>query len=136
MWRAGALALPRAGRAVRGGRPRGHHGDPVHETPEAPVPHLLRLHLTAPEEAVGPHVPGHVAHLERHHARGTFLLPGQTVPTEDGGAILAHGTDRAGIERITAANPFVAHGVAEYVITTLTPGRVRPALAPLLAEDG
>ncbi|MBZ2407320.1 hypothetical protein HX747_04055 [Streptomyces sp. L06] len=31
---------------------------------------------------------------------------------------------------------FVAHGVAEYVITTLTPGRVHPALAPLLAQDG
>ncbi|MFI8905431.1 YciI family protein [Streptomyces albidoflavus] len=98
--------------------------------------HLLRLHLTAPEEAVAPHVPGHVAYLERHHARGTFLLSGQTVPTEDGGAILAHGTDRAGIERIAAEDPFVAHGVAEYVITTLAPGRVHPALAPLQAEDG
>ncbi|WP_242548164.1 YciI family protein [Streptomyces sp. SCA2-2] len=121
---------------MSGGRPRGHHGDPVHETPEAPAPHPLRLHLAAPEEAVGPHVPGHVAHPERHHARGTFLLPGQTVPTEGGGAILAHGTDRAGIERIAAEDPFVAHGVAEYVITSLAPGRVRPALAPLLTEDG
>ncbi|WP_240466542.1 MULTISPECIES: hypothetical protein [Streptomyces] len=58
-------------------------------------------------------------------------------PTEDGGAILAHGTDRAGIERIAAEGPFVAHGVAEYAVTTtLTPGRAHPAAARLLAEDG
>ncbi|WP_179230449.1 hypothetical protein [Streptomyces sp. CS227] len=43
---------------------------------------------------------------------------------------------RAGVERIAAEGPFVAHDVAEYVITTLTPGRARPALAPLLAQDG
>ncbi|MFJ7003207.1 hypothetical protein [Streptomyces albidoflavus] len=58
-------------------------------------------------------------------------------PAEDGGAILAHGTDRTGIERIAAEDPFVAHGVAGHdVTTTLTPGRVHPAAAHLLAEDG
>ncbi|MFH9647624.1 hypothetical protein ACH4MU_22655 [Streptomyces albidoflavus] len=72
-----------------------------------------------PGEAAGPHAPG------------------RTAPTEDGGAILAHGTNRAGIERIAAEKPFVAHGVAEYAVTTtLTPGRVHPAAAHLLAEDG
>ncbi|MFF8549727.1 hypothetical protein ACF07Z_22975 [Streptomyces albidoflavus] len=82
------------------------------------MPHLLRLHPTAPGEAAGPHAPG------------------RTAPTEDGGAILAHGTDRAGIERIAAEDPFVAHGVAGHdVTTTLTPGRVHPARAHLLAED-
>ncbi|MFF5410749.1 hypothetical protein ACH4GG_13690 [Streptomyces albidoflavus] len=82
------------------------------------MPHLLRLHPTAPGEAAGPHTPG------------------RTAPTEDGGAILAQGTDRAGIERIAAVSPFVAYGVAEYAIaTTLTPGRVHPAAARLLAED-
>ncbi|MGW5027841.1 hypothetical protein ACWEO9_23710, partial [Streptomyces albidoflavus] len=44
---------------------------------------------------------------------------------------------RTGIERIAAEDPFVAHGVAEYAVTTtLTPGRVHPAAARLLAEDG
>ncbi|MEW2111669.1 hypothetical protein [Streptomyces albidoflavus] len=36
----------------------------------------------------------------------------------------------------THEDPFVTHGVAEYVMTTLTPGRVHPALAQLPAEDG
>ncbi|ESQ00656.1 Hypothetical protein B591_04844 [Streptomyces sp. GBA 94-10 4N24] len=39
-------------------------------------------------------------------------------------------------EAPTHENPFVTHGVAEYVMTTLTPGRVHPALAQLPAEDG
>ncbi|MFB8411414.1 hypothetical protein [Streptomyces albidoflavus] len=43
---------------------------------------------------------------------------------------------RAGIERIAAEDPLAAHGVAGYVITTPAPGRVRPALAPLLTQDG
>ncbi|MHC8563958.1 hypothetical protein ACW23B_25620 [Streptomyces albidoflavus] len=40
------------------------------------------------------------------------------------------------IEGSPPENPFVTHGVAEYVMTTLTPGRVHPALAQLPAEDG
>ncbi|MFF4180737.1 hypothetical protein [Streptomyces sp. NPDC001750] len=42
----------------------------------------------------GPHIAGHVAYLERHLAAGTFLVSGQTIPTQDGGAIIAHGVDR------------------------------------------
>ncbi|WP_207944507.1 YciI family protein [Actinomadura rubrisoli] len=70
--------------------------------------------------------------LERHHADGTFLLSGQTVPSEDGGLILAAGVDRATAEKITTEDPFVEAGVGRYSITTVTPGRVHPALASLL----
>ncbi|GGQ55116.1 YciI family protein [Streptomyces asoensis] len=95
--------------------------------------HLLSLHYTAPERAAEPFIPGHVAYLERHHQNGTFLISGRTVPTSIGGVIIAHGVDRPAIEQITAQDPFVVNGVAEYTITTITPGRVHPALDSLLA---
>ncbi|MFE1357579.1 MULTISPECIES: YciI family protein [Streptomyces] len=97
---------------------------------------VLRLHYTATEEDAAPFVPGHVAFLERHHGTGTFLLSGQTVPTSDGGVILAHGPERAAVERLAAEDPFVANGVAAYTITAVTPGRVHPALAEALAHPG
>ncbi|MGA5896779.1 YciI family protein [Streptomyces venetus] len=96
--------------------------------------HLLRLHYTATEQDAGPHITAHVAYLEHHHAAGTFLVSGQTVPTEDGGAIIAHGVDRATIEQITAQDPFVMNGVAKYTITTITPGRVHPTLTDVLTQ--
>ncbi|UFQ99846.1 YciI family protein [Streptomyces sp. Go40/10] len=94
--------------------------------------HLLSLHYTAPEQAAEPFIPGHVAYLERHHQDGTFLVSGQTVPTSIGGVIIAHGVDRSAIEEITAQDPFVVNNVAEYTITTITPGRVHPALNEVL----
>ncbi|MCP2340804.1 YciI family protein [Actinomadura rupiterrae] len=98
--------------------------------------HILRLTYTGSEAEAAPHVPGHVAFLERHHAAGTFLLSGQTVPTEDGGVILAAGDlDTAAARRLTEDDPFVRAGVARYEITTVDPGRVHPALKALLAGD-
>ncbi|WP_330461535.1 YciI family protein [Streptomyces sp. NBC_00820] len=94
--------------------------------------HLLQLRYTATEQEAAPHVPGHVAYLERHHCAGTFLVSGQTVPTRDGGAIIARGVDRGTIEEITAQDPFVTNGVATYTITTITPGRVHPTLVDIL----
>jgi uncharacterized protein YciI len=101
-------------------------------TPENRVLHLMSLRYTRTEEAAGPFVGAHVAYLERHHKDGTFLVSGQTVPTALGGAIVACGVDRAGIERIAAEDPFVVNGVAVYAITTITPARVHPALEDLL----
>ncbi len=95
--------------------------------------HLLQLRYTATEDDVTPHIAGHVAYLERHHAAGTFLVSGQTVPTSEGGAIIAHGVDRDTIEQITGQDPFVTNGVAKYTITT-TPGRIHPVLADVLAQ--
>jgi uncharacterized protein YciI len=94
--------------------------------------HLLSLHYTASEHDAEPYIAAHVAYLERHHHDGTFLASGQTVPTSIGGAIIAHGVDRPTIEQITAQDPFVTNDVAKYSITTITPGRVHPALADVL----
>lgn len=95
--------------------------------------HVLRLTYTGSEADAAPHVPGHVAFLDRHHAAGTFLLSGQTVPTQDGGLILAAGgLDADAVRRLTEDDPFVRAGVGRYEIVTVTPGRVHETLKPLL----
>jgi uncharacterized protein YciI len=97
--------------------------------------HLLFLTYTGSEEDARPFVAAHVDHLERHHRAGTFLVSGQTVPSTEGGAIIAHGVDRRTIERIAAEDPLVTSGVATYGITTIDPGRVHPGLAGLLKGE-
>jgi uncharacterized protein YciI len=105
------------------------------------VLHVLILRYTVPEAEAEPHVPGHVDFLQRHHADGTFVFSGQTVPREIGGVILATGLDRSAVEKITAADPLVAAGVGSYEIITVTPDRVHPDLAevlgvPAVADSG
>jgi uncharacterized protein YciI len=96
------------------------------------VLHLLIMRYTVPTAEAEPHVPAHVEFLERHHAGGTFVLSGQTVPPDIGGAILATGMDRAAIEKVAATDPFVTAGVGSYEIITMTPGRAHPDLEQLL----
>ncbi|MCI2422055.1 YciI family protein [Saccharopolyspora sp. K220] len=97
--------------------------------------HLLLLRYKASEQEAAPFVAAHVEFLEQHHGDGTFVLSGQTIPSELGGAVLARGVDRAGIEKIVAQDPFVVGGVGKYLIMTIDPGRVHPALAALLGAD-
>lgn len=98
--------------------------------------HLLIVTYTGTEEDAVPYIRDHVGYLERHHAEGTFLVSGQTLPSSQGGAIVACGVDRATVERITAQDPFVVAGVATYSITTIEPGRIHPALSLPLTGDG
>ncbi|XVQ14442.1 YciI family protein [Spirillospora sp. CA-255316] len=97
--------------------------------------HLLIVRYTGTEEAAEPYFREHAAYLDRHHAAGTFLASGQTVPAAQGGAIVARGIDRAEIEEITAQDPFVRAGVAAYTIVTIDAGRVHPGLAALLGAN-
>ncbi|MBO2460944.1 YciI family protein [Actinomadura violacea] len=97
--------------------------------------HLLRLEYTGSEEAAAPHVRDHVAFLDRHHAADTFLVSGQTVPSGQGGLIIAAGVDRATVEKIAAEDPFVRAGVGRHTITTIVPGRTHADLAGLLDSD-
>ncbi|WP_205829936.1 MULTISPECIES: YciI family protein [unclassified Microbispora] len=69
------------------------------------MPHVVIVSYTGSEEDAAPFVRDHVAYLERHHADGVFLVSGPTVPSSQGGAILAHGVDRETIERISAEDP-------------------------------
>ena len=97
--------------------------------------HLLVLRYRVTERESEPYIAEHVRFLERYHRDGTFLVSGQTVPSDLGGAILARGIDRATAERITTEDPFVQAGVAAYTVITLDPGRVHPAVAALLGVD-
>jgi uncharacterized protein YciI len=58
----------------------------------------------------------HVAWLNQHYAAGTFVMSGRQVPRV-GGIIIATGEDRAAIEAIVAADPFVARGLATARVT-------------------
>ncbi|MFC5824390.1 YciI family protein [Nonomuraea insulae] len=93
--------------------------------------HVLFVRYTAPLDQVTPHVPGHVAYLERWHADGTFLLSGQTVPDDLGGVILARGA-REHVEEVAAGDPFAVAGVAAYEIVTVDPGRGHEQLRELI----
>ncbi|KAM9866808.1 hypothetical protein ACIFOC_00129 [Leucobacter aridicollis] len=91
--------------------------------------HILRLEYTGAESEAEPHITGHVDYLERNHARGVFLISGQTVPTEHGGVIIATGVSRREIEAISQTDPFVVAGVGRYTVTTFECGRVSSAVA-------
>src|SRR5262249_59707528 len=74
----------------------------------------------------------HVAFLREHYATRTFLVSGRKLP-RDGGIIIAVGEDRAAIEAIVRADPFVKRGLADYRIVEFRasqraddlPGRIR-----------
>ncbi|NKE58811.1 hypothetical protein FXN61_19140 [Lentzea sp. PSKA42] len=94
--------------------------------------HLLVVrHQAAPEE-IAKHTPGHIAYLDRYHASGVFLVSGQTLREEEGGAIVAAGVDRAEIERIAAEDPFLSNRVSTYEITTITVRRSHEQLTGLV----
>ena len=94
--------------------------------------HVLILRYTVSAAEAEPHVPDHVEFLERHHAGGTFVFSGQTVPRDIGGAILATGLDRSAIEKVAAADPLVEAGVGSYEIITVIPDRAHSDLAEVL----
>jgi uncharacterized protein YciI len=94
--------------------------------------HVLILRYLVPAQQAEPHAAEHAAYLDRHHADGTFVLSGETEPSQADGVILATGLDRSGIEEVAAADPFVMAGVGSYDILSITPGRAHPDLTGLL----
>jgi uncharacterized protein YciI len=108
---------------------------------DALVLHVLILRYTESDAEAEPHVPDHVEFLQRHHAGGTFVFSGQTVPQEIGGVILAIGLDRLAVEKVAATDPLVMAGVGSYEIITVAPDRVHSDLAevlgmPAVADSG
>ncbi|MEU0399566.1 YciI family protein [Streptomyces sp. NPDC006197] len=77
---------------------------------------VLELTYTAPVERVDALLDAHVEWLDAYYADGVFLASGRKNP-RDGGVILAAGVDRAEVEKIAAADPFVVGGVCTYRIT-------------------
>ncbi|MEU1346620.1 YciI family protein [Streptomyces sp. NPDC005775] len=90
---------------------------------------VLDLSYTAPLDRVDALLEEHVAWLDAQYAAGVFVASGRKNPRE-GGVILAVGDDRTAIERLTASDPFVAHGVCAYRVTEFIATKTSDALSP------
>ncbi|MFF3749197.1 YciI family protein [Streptomyces sp. NPDC002018] len=88
---------------------------------------VLELTYTAPLDQVEALLDAHVEWLDTGYGSGVFLASGRKNP-RDGGVILAVGDDRAGMERLTAADPFVTGGVCTYRITEFIATKTAPVL--------
>jgi uncharacterized protein YciI len=106
-----------------------HASPPSHST-GGPV-FLLLPRYTAPLERIDELLPEHAAWLDRHYTAGRFLASGRQVPRR-GGVVLAALPDRADAEAVTAEDPFVRAGAAEYEIVEFSPTKVAPGLERLL----
>lgn len=73
---------------------------------------VIELIYKAPLADIDAAMKAHMAFLHTHYASGVFLASGRKIP-RDGGIILATG-ERAAIEEIIKADPFVARGLAEF----------------------
>jgi uncharacterized protein YciI len=92
---------------------------------------IVLLRFSGNRGQAGRFVEGHKDWLKRGFADGVFLLAGGLQP-EAGGAVLAHGTTRADLERRVAEDPFVAEDVVSAEILELAPARADDRLAFLL----
>ncbi len=76
---------------------------------------ILSLTYVKPNEEADKVMEPHMAWVKQGYDSGMFLASGRKVP-RTGGVILAKG-NRAEIEAYVAADPFTAHGVAQYEVT-------------------
>ena len=86
---------------------------------------ILSLTYVAPIEDAEKHLEAHIAWVKAGFDQGLFLASGRKVP-RTGGVVLARG-ERATLETMCAADPFIVHGIAKYEIietafTTTAPG--------------
>ncbi|BCJ39950.1 hypothetical protein GCM10010168_28090 [Actinoplanes ianthinogenes] len=82
---------------------------------------IVLLRFAENRGAAAQYMAGHRAWLEQGLDDGVFLLAGSIQPGL-GGAVLAHGADRAEVERRVAADPFVAERVVDAEIIEIAPG--------------
>ena len=79
---------------------------------------ILSLTYIAPLEEADRHMDAHMAWVREGYDGNFFLASGRKIP-RTGGVILARG-ERATIEELCAADPFVVHKIAEYEIIEVT----------------
>jgi uncharacterized protein YciI len=76
---------------------------------------VIELMYKVPLEQIDAAMKPHMEFVKKHYAAGDFVVSGRKVP-RDGGIILATGEDRAAVEAIVKADPFVARELADYRI--------------------
>ena len=93
---------------------------------------IVLLPFAANRAQAAAHLDGHKAWLQQGFADGVFVFAGSLKP-DRGGAILAHGIERAALEARVAADPFVAHGVVSAEILDIAAARTDARLGFLAA---
>lgn len=93
---------------------------------------VVLLRFSGNQAAAGQHVDGHQAWIKRGLDDGVFLLVGSIQP-RSGGAVLAHDTSLAELQRRVDADPFVAEGVVNAEIIEIAPATADDRLSFLLA---
>lgn len=92
---------------------------------------IIFLRFSANKGNAGRFMDGHGAWLKRGSDDGVFLLAGSLQP-DAGGAILAHDTSRADLERRVNDDPFVAERIVEAEIVEIAPSKADARLDFLL----
>ncbi|MFD7612639.1 YciI family protein [Streptomyces sp. NPDC059828] len=90
---------------------------------------VLELTYTAPVERVDELLGAHVEWLDALYQDGVVIASGRKNP-RDGGVLLAVGDDRARVEELIRADPFISGGVGEYRITEFYATKTAAELAP------
>lgn len=93
---------------------------------------VVLLKFSERRDQAGQHMAGHRDWLKRGFDDGVFLLAGSLRP-EQGGAIVAHNTSLAELQRRVDDDPFVAQEVVRAEILDVAPARCDQRLAFLQA---
>ncbi|MEU2155106.1 YciI family protein [Streptomyces sp. NPDC019396] len=90
---------------------------------------VLELTYTAPVERVDELLGAHVEWLDALYRDGVVIASGRKNP-RDGGVLIAVGDDRAHVEELVLADPFISGGVGRYRITEFYATKTAPELEP------
>lgn len=83
---------------------------------------IVLLRLAGNRAQAGQFMEGHKDWIKRGFDDGVFLLAG-TLRPDSGGAVIAHNTSLADLERRVRADPFVAANVVKAEILDIAPSR-------------
>lgn len=84
---------------------------------------VVLLRFSANKSRAGDFMPGHKEWVRRGFDDGVFLLSGSLGPSS-GGAVLAHNTTLADLQKRVSEDPFVAEQVVTAEILDIEPSRI------------
>ena len=93
---------------------------------------VVTLTYIQPIEAIEAKTAEHREWLDQFVADGRLLLAGPKVPRTGGVLVFATGPSKDEIAALLEADPFKAHGLADYDIVEFNPGKIAPALRGLV----
>lgn len=89
---------------------------------------VVLLKYVRPMADVETHLAEHRVFLRECYDAQVFITSGRMEP-RTGGVILAHGVERAELERILERDPFKREGLAEYTVIEFVPAMFDPRFA-------